>query len=128
MKKLTIIFILFIIFANSFNLSYIFISTFFLDENKIKDIAWKEMKEEEKESLEKSWDGVKVKLIKIDKIKDIDLNDSDISFNYNISVLNGGYLVKVPFSIKENKVNEKYTMYINPFTKKIAGYSKNRED
>jgi hypothetical protein len=124
MKKLTVIFISLIVMVNCFSISYIIISTHFANDTIIKDIAWEVLEEDEKKSLSVPWADIEVKLIKIEEEKSLKNNNKEHGFDYDIALLNGGYLVKVPVKLEEKENNDSYSIYINPFTKKVAGTTK----
>lgn len=120
MKKLTWLFIFLIIFTNSFNIGYIMVSTHFMNEDLMKEIVWNKLTKSQQNAIAIKWGETKIKLVKIEKIKILSMDNADDKFNYDIAILNGGYLVKVPVNFKKSK---DLNYYVNPFTEKIAGHS-----
>ena len=132
MKKLAVIFLCIIVLANSFNLSYIFITTWFYDEDIIEKKIIGEIDELNKQKLFTFQKDISIaeintdcgtNLVNIDDIRNIRIYSEKNRIDYKLAILNGGYLIQFPVQIYEGKNEYTYIFYINPFTKKIIGIS-----
>jgi hypothetical protein len=132
MKKLAIVFLCLVILANSFNFSYIFITTWFYNESIISEFIVSEIYGENQSKI-LNMDSIPkiknvetdngIKLVKMDEVTKIRYLGKEHKYYYEMSILNGGYIMKMPVRILLENEEYMYILYINPFAKKIVGVS-----
>lgn len=97
-------------------LSYIEISTHFVNELEYRRLAWELVNHDKHVN---DWQQGKVSVVKLNKSNRVIPLSGKI--NRFLLVLNGGYAVRVEFSTDQDGMLGPIVLYFNPFTKQCVG-------